>query len=323
MIYISKFARVILPNVQAKSLKPLSSLISPRNILIPMLIVSILSQITDNLKHVLNLKEIQNLSSVKLYMKVISSGISSVSLSALLSLSKTLGPELETLSLLNPTERLFFLRKLQKKIINDKGPGKIIFRAYNNSDILDLAKHRKGLSMQYRSLMISTSIFLSQSIVSGSSVGQITLESIIYSSKLFWVSLGLEEDDFEFLVKKEAWILYNSKNFPFSVKEPKTVIDSIVILFFSELQAIFSFKDDLIFSEDFVVFKNKENITLLEKELGFIVRLVPLFYDNFEVSTSQFYDSLIRMSLDQRKNQSQKFLGMTTNRKVINNKFTL
>nr|YP_009145437.1 maturase [Monomorphina parapyrum]AKL78911.1 maturase [Monomorphina parapyrum] len=309
-----KFNKILLPRLQAKSLKPLASLISPKSILITMLLISILSQITDNLKSILSLKDIQKLPSVKTYIKAISLGISSLSLSAIFSLSKTLGPELEILSVLNPTERLIFLREIQKKIINDRGPGKICSKYYTTSDSLKLARHRKGISMQYRSLLVSTSIFASNSIVQGISVKQINLDNVIYSSKLFWISMGLEEHDFEFLIKKEALVLFNSRCFPFFVKEPKTLRDALIIILYSEFKSIFDFKENLVFDEDETVLVNDDNnLVLLEKELGFISRLYPSFVEEFSIPKIEMADSLVRMSLDQRKSQGMKLSNILKN----------
>lgn len=309
MNYKPKNFRVLLPHVEVKSLKPLGPLLSPKSILITLLLVSLLSQVSDNLKNILSLKDVQKLQSVRIYIKAISSGISSASLCALLSLSKTLGPELETLSLLSPRERLYFLREIQKKIVNDKGPGKISFKNYKDTNDLGLAKHRKGISMQCRSLFISTAIFSSNSIIQGIPIKQINLDTIISSSKTFWVSMGLEEEDFEFLVKKEAYLVFLSKNLSVLFREPKTVSDALIILFYSELSYIFNFKKKLIFNDDDIIFNNNENnITLLEKELGFIIRLIPSFYNKVPASKIELNDSLIRMSFDQRKSQSSKYL---------------
>ena len=120
-----KSKKVLLPGINYKDLKPVSALLKPSDILIPMFFVSVLAQISDNIKNVLEPRDIQNLFSVKCYRKILLSGFNSVSLGVVSAISKTLGPELETLSILSVSERFLFLKDLKLKITLDKSFGKI------------------------------------------------------------------------------------------------------------------------------------------------------------------------------------------------------
>ena len=90
-----------------------------------------------------------------------------VSLSTIYSISKTLGPELEILSNLNITERFHFLYLLKKSIINENVIGRITSKSKIFNDPFELLRYRKGVSLQSRSLMLATSLFLPHSIVMG------------------------------------------------------------------------------------------------------------------------------------------------------------
>lgn len=78
------------------------------------------------MKGILNSRDVQKLSSVKFYSKVVSFGSSFLSLSVVNSLSKTLGPELEFLSSLNNLERFYFLNSLKDRLIKEKSFGCLV-----------------------------------------------------------------------------------------------------------------------------------------------------------------------------------------------------
>ena len=88
-VRITKYKKVSLPGIISKDIKPIGVLLKPSNLLVPMYLVSILAQISDNVKDILNVKDIQNLYSVKAYRKTIFSGPNSVMLSTINSISKT------------------------------------------------------------------------------------------------------------------------------------------------------------------------------------------------------------------------------------------
>jgi hypothetical protein len=96
-------------------------------------------------------------------------------LSAIFSISKTLGPELETLSILNRKERIIFLQSLQKNILNDKISGSISSSNHIYSNSYELQSYRKALSFQFRSIMVASPLLLPNSIVTGISINSISI----------------------------------------------------------------------------------------------------------------------------------------------------
>lgn len=330
MIFLSlsranKDKKVLLPGILNKDLKPVSSLLNPVDIIIPMFFVAIIAQITDNLKHILEIKDIQNLSSIKAYRKLIFSGFNSVSLSVIYALSRTLGPDLETLSVLNVHERICFLKDLQLKIISDKSFGKIDFRKRNLNNPSQLMKHRKGLSIQTRSVMVATSLFSPNSIIIGTPISCVDLNLILHSSKLIWLSLGLLDEDFEFFIKKDAIakskILKDDLEF-FSCSNN---INSLKTILYFELKSFFRFDRYLDFSLDNIVLQGEENLVLLERELGFIIRPFPNVPDEVFLTEDKLDDILLRSALEQRREYKLSFdnvfrsstLSNTGNKKLV------
>lgn len=302
LLNISKTKKVLIPGIKIKDLKPTSSLISPRFLIVPLVFVSLISQISDNLKNVLSPREVQQLFSVRFYTKMLSFGCSSMNLSVIYAISKTLGPDLEILSVLSVSERLQFLKDLQKKIILDKSVGKVISKPQLLYSPRDLMKHRNGLSLQTRSIMIASSIFTPNSVVMGITVSSINLQNILDSAKIFWSLLSLEDEEFDFLLRKEA--SSSSKNFFNNLeyfKEPSNNIEAIKILVFSECKSILHTENALCFSEDQVIIQGENNLTSLEKELGFIERSVLELPDDIFIQDSQLGDVILRASLDQRR----------------------
>lgn len=302
LLNINKTKKVLLPGIQVKDLRPISSLLSPKFLTVPLVFICLISQIADNLKNVLTPREIQQIFSVRFYTKLLSSGTSSMNLSAIYAISKTLGPELEVLSILNVSERLEFLKELQKKVVLDKRIGRIISKPqllYNPSELI---KHRNGLSLQTRSIMIASSIFSPSAVVMGITISNINLRIILDSAKLFWLSLNLEEEEFDFLLRKEAClVLKKGSNNINSFKEPSNNIESLKLLVFSECQSILNFENNLSFLEDQVIIQGDNNLTPLEKELGFIERSLLDFPDDVFIPDSQLTDVILRASMDQRR----------------------
>lgn len=330
MILLSKFTiikskKIVLPGIRAKDLKPVATLLSPSNLVIPMILLAILGQITDDLKATLNPKDIQKLSSVRFYFKLLSSGKSTVGLSVINSISKTLGPELETLSILNVRERINFLQLLKKKIVSEKGPARITSKPHIISDPNELMKHRKGLALQCRSFLIATPIFAPHSLVLGVPISQVTIDFIINSAKDFWKLLGLNDDEFDFLLKKEAFSCFKKFSLENFFLQPNNFDQAIKILFYSELKELTNFEGNLIFADDLAILRGKNNLTLIENELTFLERRIPNLPDDIFVPDSNLKDLIIRAAIDQRKAQSLKLNNIfkRTGKKKINGKINV
>jgi hypothetical protein len=60
-MFVSHFKRVLFPGINVKDLKSVSFLLSPRDLVVPLSIVAILAQVSDNIRGLLNYKEIQKL----------------------------------------------------------------------------------------------------------------------------------------------------------------------------------------------------------------------------------------------------------------------
>lgn len=320
-IFVSKNKKVILPGLLIQDLKPVCSLLKPSDVVVPFFLVSVLAQLSDNLKNVLEVKDIQSLPSVKIYRKILFSGINSISLSVIYAISKTLGPELESLSVLKVSERFTFLKDLQSKIINDKSPGRIDFRQRIVNNPVHLMKHRKGLAIQLRSFMIASSIFSPNSIVFGTPISFIDLDLILASSKLLWFSLGLSEEEFDFLFKKDAINKLRLVRVEQDFCSCNTMIDCLrTILYFEFLKFLpLEHQFNVInFSSDNVIVNGEKNLVLLEKELGFIIRSIPDLPSEVFVSEDKLDDVLLRTALEQRREYKLSFDNIYTNLPLTN-----
>lgn len=304
---LAKAKKVLLPGILNKELKPVSSLLKPSDIIVPMFFVSVLAQLSDNLKDFLDAKELENLVSIRTYRKVIFSGFNSVSLTVVQAISRTLGPELETLSSLNVYERVIFLKELQLKIMLDKSVGKIDFRQRNLNNPSQLMKHRKGLSIQSRSIMIASSIFSPSSVTMGIPVSSIDLSLILSSSRLVWLSLGLLEEDFEFFFKKEAINKSKKLKVDFDFLYCFDDISFLKTILYFELQDFLVTNSLLDFSMDNVIIKGENNLVLLEKQLGFVKRDLPIVPNEVFVTDEKLDDVLLRAALQQRREQKLSF----------------
>lgn len=196
--------RVFLPSVNLKELIPVAYLLTPKDILIPMTLVSVIAQIVDNSKDIFTFSEVQNLPSVKLYSNILLLGSSSLSLSSVLSISKTLSFEAEVLVNLNSIERFYFLLALKKSLLFESNfvCQELNSTFFNTSSLKDF---RKRLSLQIRSILLASVLAYPGSISLGLSVQQIDLDIIIKSSKFIWISLGLPEEEFTYMLLKEAF----------------------------------------------------------------------------------------------------------------------
>lgn len=317
----SKSGRIILPGILIKDIKPISLLLKPSNLIIPLLLVSILSQLSDNLKNTLSPKDIQNLYSVKFYRKIVFFGFNSISLSVVQAISKTLGSELESLSVLSVSERLLFLRDLQRQLILDKVSSNVYMRNFNSMNPLEIMKYRKNLSIQFRSSIVSNSIFSPNSLTFGIPINSLGLDLVVYSSKLIWISLGLLEEDFDFFLRKEAINCLKTFNLEDSFVFPSNNIEALKILFFKEIKDLLVFNKLLDFSPDNIIIKGESNLVLLEKEIGFIKRDLPIPPKDIFVSDNDLDDVLLRSALDQRRKYKFKLDNIyTIDNKLINTK---
>lgn len=317
MVLVHKMRRVILPALNIKELKPVASLISPRELIVVMCLTVILGQIVDNFRGVLSPKEVQKLPSVKLYSKVVSVGLSSLSLSAIYSISKTLGPELETLSALGAQERLEFLKSIKKALLLERifNVSKVSYTSKIFSDPVELLKYRRALSLQCRSLMVATPIFLTNNLSLGIPIIEVNIDMVLDSCILIWIYWGLEEEEFNFSLLKCSFNFLDIK--PSSFKRSLTLNNCVKLLVYIEFKNLFSIKEKLTFSDDFIMLKSENNLTLMENSLGFIERSFPkLPFDSF-VSSRGLEDILIRTAFDQRKVESSKLFNILKRYKSV------
>lgn len=312
---MSKF--LAFPGLKFKELKPLSFLLCPKDLIITLFFMSVIAQISDNLKNLLVPKQIQAIPCIRFYSKIISRSRSSVSFSLLVSLSKTLGPELEMLSVLNSIERINYLQNVYGNLLKDRNTGKI----FNNLSYLynaeNLVKHRKGLSLQCRTNLISTSLFSPHSIIQNVPISNVNLSYVLESAKAFWSSVGLDEREFDFLLRKEAKFCCNyfvdSLSFSNSMYN---LVDCMKPIIYFELKQTLDIKDKLIFSEDNIILNKEDNLCLLERDLRFVERLYPnVHFIDTSFSDYDLKDSLLRSSLDQLRKSRTDFEIIYNNKK--------
>jgi hypothetical protein len=283
--------KIFLPSFRYSEIKPIAKLLKPSNLLVPMFFVINLAQIISNFVGFLDTKELEKLYSVKFYSKMIFSGKITNYTTAIQSIAKTLSSELETLCILSTSERLNLIKKLVNYLINNE-----YYNLKNNLnyDPISLFNYRKLLCIQFKSLMISTAIFNSNSLSIGISIKQINMETIISSCEELWNLLGLEREEFHFLLLKEGLIdSYSKKNY-LNLKE------SLKTILYNELRSLLNFTNSLNLNEDKIVFKSQDNLTLLERELGFINRFFPKFSSNILVFNNNIHDPLLKAAIYQR-----------------------
>lgn len=215
-----------------------------------MVVTCILAQIVDNFKDLLTVKDVQKIPSVKFYSKIILYGSSCLSLSIISAISQTLNYELDILSQLSVEERFYFLATLKKSFIFNQ----VSFQTLNN---FSLEKIRYKLSLQFRSSLLSTTFVYPNSLVLGLPINLVTLETILDSSKIIWISLGLLEEDFNFMLLKDSFVLFNLNN---NNLLKSNLIESIRFLCRLEFSKIIKFDDFLLFDRDFSVFNSYDNL---------------------------------------------------------------
>lgn len=298
---INSSNKVILPFFVSKEIRPVSFLLSPKSLVVCTTIIIILAQISDSLKIFLPLKDIQKFPSVKIYSKLLSAGLSSVLLSSVFAISKTLGPDLEILSSLSSSERLIYIRSLYFNLINQKVAGNLSTFPRLFFDPFELLKYRKNLALKCRSTFLATSLFLPHSLVLGVPLANVNLEIILQSCKNLWVSYGLDEFEFDFLLRKESLNLFLSDSHVSFFSEPTNIYDSVKFLVFSEFEKSLFLDGKIVFSHDNFLFRNSTNLTVLEQDLGFFSRSCPKIIEHSFLSDSELKDDIIRLSVEQRK----------------------
>nr|YP_009538683.1 maturase [Phacus pleuronectes]AYQ93677.1 maturase [Phacus pleuronectes] len=304
-VSIFKSKKLLLPGINLKELKCLSSLFQPAHFFVPLIFVSLIAQIVDNLKNVLSVRDIQQLSSIKLYAKLISSDEIVISFSILRAISKTLGSELEIISVLNNKERLFFIKEMENKIANSFSSGKIYSNKIFLFDPILLLKHRLGIALQFRNSFLSTALFRPNSLVVGLSLKEINLQIVLESAKLMWLAFNLKIEEFYFLLYKQALSSFKKYLITKVFDKPKTSIESFKVIIFCRLRTHIFFSRQLVFYEDQVVFRSVDNLVILERELEFIKR--PFFdYQRdffFSNSTITSQDLILKNAIEQRSSQ--------------------
>lgn len=295
--------KVVIPGINIRNFLPLSTLLTPKELIVTMSLSSLLAQVSINLKGVLDSKEIAQLPSVKFYSKLLICGTSSLSLNALYALSKTLGVELEVISTLQNNERFNYLRNLQKSISVQRVSSNILSKYKTFNDPYQVLKFRKGLSLQSRSVIVASSIFLPHSIVFGLPIDKVDITIILNSCKAIWLSLSLQEEEFDFLLKKEAYFYLSSSGLRFKelFNFPLKNSDCVRLLLLSEFELFNAYKDNLSFDEDYIILRSENNLTLLESDFRFIKRLIPSFPDDVLLSDYDLSNNLVRVAINQRR----------------------
>jgi hypothetical protein len=304
MVNTLSFNKILFPNLISKDIKPLAFLLSPSDLVVCLSLIIILAQISDSLKGFLSFKEIQRISSVKFYSKLLSVGRSSVSLSFVYAVTKSLGRDLDALSVLSSSERINFLRSLHFSLIHQRISKTDLNSHSLFSDPFDLMLYRRNLALKCRTVFSSTPIFLPHSLVIGVPVKNIDLSLIVESCKSLWCSWGLNESEFDFRLRKDAMKLYvNNSNFRVFY-QPSSIYDCCKILLFSELPGDLVFAGKIFHDKDLVFLSHCRNLTLLEKDFGFFIRPFPIISPDFSVNSINLRDDVIRLAVEQRKTSS-------------------
>lgn len=308
--------RVVLPGIDLKELSSVSSMLTPLHFILPMFFISSIAQLVDSLKGILSLKEIQQLYSLKVFSRCLSYGYTTLSFSVIQSIAKTLGADLEIISVLSSNERLAYLKSLEKKILSLKASGKIFPNYTTNFNYLTLLKHRKGLALQLRSVMNSVPIFSPYSLVIGLSVKDISLVNIFESSAFLWTLINLDQEEFNFQVRREYFNTLNKLDY---FPEKNTLLSSdncLRLLVLQEMKSVLNFSSVLDFSEDSIVLRSEDNLNLLEREIKFIKRVIFPFSNGSIISLKKFSDSILLSAINQRKFYKQKIERLLTGIRV-------
>lgn len=296
-----KSKRVILPGINLDILFPLSSVLFPGHFLFSNFGTLILSQLVFLLKGFLSNSEIQYLPSVQFYSRFLSSNYYVNSLSVYYSISQTLGFDLELLLSLNLFERLLFFIKLEQSILKYKGSARIFSDFSLVLDPLSLLSHRKGLALKCRTIFLLSPIFSPSSLVVNILLSEVNLYLLIESSKLMWLYVGLDLEEFNFLIYKDYFSLDLKKSFL-----QINLVDLCIILIQFQLKKLVFFETQINFSDDFIVLKSKDNLTLIEKQILCFHRPFPFLSDSLFSSTKKLKDSILKTAYNQKILQKKK-----------------
>lgn len=298
------FKRVLVPFFASKEIKPVSFLLSPKDLVLCMTLSILLAQLADGLKGLYSLVDIQKINSVKVYSKLLSTGFSSRSLSSVYAIAKTLGPDLESLSLLSAKERVNFIRSIHSNLIYSQVGFHLSDFSSVYTDPLQLFSYRKALALQCRSVFAATPVFLPYSLILGTPVNNVDLRLIIDSARFLWCCSGLDELEFDFILHKEALSFYRNDKVSF-IRElfpiPDNLHESCKILIFSEFFYTLSLQTNIFFNKDYFTLRSPDNLTWLERDLGFFNRNFPRVLNDIYVSDIDMSDDIIRSAIEQRK----------------------
>lgn len=128
---------------------------------------------------------------------------------------------------------------------------------------------------------------------------------ILLSCKNLWDFWGLDVNEFDFLLQKQALLRYH--NFTF-FEEPNNILDSVKVLLWSEINDVLPMGRKLVsFDSDLIVLRSHNNLTVLEENLGFLERPFPVPLNDSFVSNFALKDDLVRSAWNQRKIEHSKF----------------
>lgn len=284
----SKSKKVLLVGLTAKSLKGVAALVEPQHLVIPMIITSIIAQIANNKKET-SPKDIQQMESIRTYSRALSNGDSRIT-SANHALANTLLPEITILQTLSPEERKSHLLKVREGIATTKGPAKVDTTTLFKKDTDKLAAHRRGLALQCRSKMQAMPIYNKTQLTIGLSIKDIDLETIIESAKELWSNIGRDPDEFDCILMDAA-------------PDAKIISDAVTYLMKKNLEPFLETNDEgkLVHGSDIIVLKGDDNLTPIERKLGFLSREVPNLLEVTEIPSDITMDPMLEAAIDQQK----------------------
>lgn len=180
----NKITRLNIVGIDVKSIKPLSFLLKPSLLAVPLVGTSLVAQLGTLAK--LNRsqgKKLQMLDSNKYYSKILGGSNTSKMLSNIYALAKTFSFEADLLANLSTEEeRKSLLEKTLEELTNSRGTSKIIAGNSWLTNKDSCLTHRRGLALRVRSTMQSDPIFKPNNISIGIPLKDINMENIKNSS---------------------------------------------------------------------------------------------------------------------------------------------
>lgn len=302
-----KIKRIIFPGVNLKILKPVSGSLVPLDLFVSGFGLLVIAQLVYYLKGLLSLTEVNKLPSLQFYSKFFSSNFHVNRLVVIYAISQTIGFDLEILITLNVSERLSFISELQKRILVYSGTVKLFSNWNFLLDPLSLLKHRKALSLKLRSFMLLSCFFSPSSLVVNTLLSDVNLSFLLESCKMVWLHIGLDLEDFNFVLLKSFFLVSDFNHFEISFNN-NLVLAKIIKFQFEKFS---SFDSYLVFSDDFIVLKSENNLTALETELSFIFRPFPfLLGEESFIPILVSKDFILESAYEQRIKQRKKILSV-------------